>query len=401
MRKLSWISAVLIFVIASASVRADDPPFTFKKLRLEDQFYAEGAYYGDFNRDGKLDVVAGPFWYEGPTFEKKHEVRPPQSFDPKGYSDNFLTFTADFNGDGWDDIFYVPWPGKEGYWYENPAGKDQAWKQHLAFGCVDNESPMWGDVNLDGRPDLVFNTDGYLGYATWDPAKPGEVWKFHAITPKGSYHKYTHGIGFGDINGDGRIDILEGNGWWEQPANAAEGQTWIFHSFRFAEAAAQMFAYDVDGDGLNDVITAWNCHMYGLVWYQQQRNVQGEISWKQHVILPSQPDLNSDALRISQLHAFELVDMNGDGLLDILTGKRFWAHGPKGDAEPDAPAVVYWFELRRESGKTPAFIPHMIDDDSGVGTQVASADLNGDGIPDVMVGNKKGSFIHFSQRAKQ
>jgi len=162
-----------------------------------------------------------------------------------------------------------------------------------------------------------------------------------------------------------------------------------------------MFAYDVDGDGLNDVITAWNCHMYGLVWYQQQRNAQGEISWKQHVILPSQPDLNSDDLRISQLHAFELVDMNGDGLLDILTGKRFWAHGPKGDAEPDAPAVVYWFELRRESGKTPAFIPHMVDDDSGVGTQVASADLNGDGIPDVIVGNKKGSFIHFSQRAKQ
>jgi len=119
------------------------------------------------------------------------------------------------------------------------------------------------------------------------------------------------------------------------------------------------------------------------------------------VILPSQPDLNSDDLRISQLHAFELVDMNGDGLLDILTGKRFWAHGPKGDAEPDAPAVVYWFELRRESGKTPAFIPHMVDDDSGVGTQVASADLNGDGIPDVIVGNKKGSFIHFSQRAKQ
>jgi len=398
MLKLSWISAALILAIASASCGAD-ASITFKKIQLEDKFYAEGAYYADFNHDGKLDVVAGPFWYEGPAFEKKHEVRPPQSFDPKGYSDNFLTFTGDFNGDGWADIFYAPWPGKEGYWYENPAGKDAAWKQHLAFGCVDNESPMWGDVNLDGRPDLVFNTDGYLGYATWDPAKPNEAWKFHPITPKGSYHKYTHGIGFGDVNNDGRTDILEGNGWWEQPANAAEGQTWTLHPFKFADAAAQMFAYDVDGDGLKDVITAWDCHMYGMVWYQQQKNAQGEISWQQHVILPSQPDMNSSDLRVSQLHAFELVDMNGDGLLDVLTGKRFWAHGPQGDAEPDAPAMVLWFELRREPNKTPVFIPHVIDNDSGVGTQVAAADLNGDGTPDVIVGNKKGNFIHLSQKA--
>lgn len=401
MLKLSWISAALILAFASSSCWADGPQITFKKLRLEDQFYAEGAYYADFNRDGKLDVVAGPFWYEGPAFEKKHEVRPPKSFDPNGYSDNFLTFAGDFNGDGWADIFYAPWPGKEGYWYENPAGKDAAWKQHLAFGCVDNESPMWGDVNLDGRPDLVFNTDGHLGYATWDPAKPDEAWKFHAITPKGTYHKYTHGIGFGDINNDGRVDILEGNGWWEQPANAAEGQTWTQHAFKFADAAAQMFAYDVDGDSLKDVITAWNCHLYGFVWYRQLKNAQGEISWQQHVILPSQPDVTSSDLRISQLHAFELVDMNGDGLLDVLTGKRFWAHGPKGDAEPDAPAVVYWFELRREPNKTPVFIPHLVDNDSGVGTQVAAADLNGDGIPDVIVGNKKGNFIHLSQKAEK
>ena len=273
MLKLSWISVALILAIASASCWADGP-IAFKKIRLEDQFYAEGAYYADFNHDGKLDVVAGPFWYEGPAFEKKHEVRPPQSFDPKGYSDNFLTFTGDFNGDGWADIFYAPWPGKEGYWYENPAGKDAAWKQHLAFGCVDNESPMWGDVNLDGRPDLVFNTDGYLGYATYDPAKPDEAWQFHAITPKGSYHKYTHGIGFGDVNNDGRTDILEGNGWWEQPANAAEGQTWTLHPFKFADAAAQMFAYDVDGDGLKDVITAWHCHHVrdGLVSAAEERS---------------------------------------------------------------------------------------------------------------------------------
>jgi len=95
----------------------------FRKLCLSDQFYAEGAYYGDFNRDGKLDVVAGPFWFEGPVFQRSHEYRPAKAFDPKGYSDNLLTFAGDFNGDGWTDVLCVPMPGKEGFWYANPAGK--------------------------------------------------------------------------------------------------------------------------------------------------------------------------------------------------------------------------------------------------------------------------------------
>jgi len=115
------------------------------------------------------------------------------------------------------------------------------------------------------------------------------------------------------------------------------------------------------------------------------------------VILKPEPDLNSPELRISQLHAFDLVDINGDGLKDILTGKRFWAHGPKGDKEPDAPAVVYWFELKRGVQGQVEYIPHMIDDNSGVGTQVTAADLNGDRVPDVIVGNKKGIFLHLSK----
>jgi hypothetical protein len=130
------------------------------------------------------------------------------------------------------------------------------------------------------------------------------------------------------------------------------------------------------------------------------RGDDGRITWKQNVILPPEPDLKSDALRISQLHAMEMVDVNGDGLKDILVGKRFWSHGPTGDVEPDAPAVIYWFELRRDKEGGVQFLPHLIDDNSGVGTQVAAEDLNGDGVPDVIVGNKKGTFVHLSQAAK-
>jgi len=397
-RKLAL--CVVILALSHTVCLAEPPVPTFKKFRLSDKFYAEGAYYADFNRDGKLDVVAGPFWYEGPDFQVRHEIHEPKAFDPHGYSDNFLTYTGDFNGDGWPDVLYVPFPGKEAYWYENPAGKPGPWKQHLALPDVGNESPVWGDINGDGRPELICNTTGYLGYATYDPAKPDQPWVFHRVSGKGKYQKFTHGIGLGDVNGDGRMDIVEANGWWEQPARPKAGKPWPWHPFKFAEAGAQMFVYDVDGDGLNDVITAWHCHHYGLVWYKQIRDGKGEVTWQQHEILPPKPDLKSAALRISQLHAMDLVDINGDGLKDIVTGKRFWAHGPKGDVEPDAPAVLYWFELRRDKQTGVQFIPHKIDDDSGVGTQVTAVDLNGDGIPDVIVSNKKGTFLHLSQPAK-
>jgi hypothetical protein len=394
------ILPVGLVTLFCAITSAENPAPAYQKHQLTGKFYCEGASYGDFNQDGNTDVVSGPYWYEGPKFEKRHEVRQPEEFDPKGYSDNFLTYTGDFNNDGWVDILYVPWPGKDAFWYQNPAGKEMHWESHFALKNVGNESPVWGDVNGDGRPDLVFNIDGYLGFGTWDPSKPNEPWSFHAVSTQGPYHQYTHGVGIGDINGDGRVDILEAVAWWEQPAEPESDKPWVRHPYKFADAAAQILVYDVNGDGLNDVITAWHCHLYGLVWHRQQRSATGEITFEKQVILSPEPDRNSTELRISQLHAFELVDMNRDGLTDVLTGKRFWAHGPEGDEEPNAPAVVYWFELQRNSSGEVHWIPHQIDDDSGVGTQVASAQLNDDPAPDVIVGNKKGTFVFLSQPAE-
>ena len=382
------------------AVPADMPPRgAFARTQLSDQFYAEGAYYGDLNRDGALDVVAGPFWFAGPGFEARHEYRPARTFDPKGYSDNFLTYVGDFSGDEWPDILCVPFPGKEGYWYENPRGETTPWRRHLACPMVGNESPVWEDVTGDGRPELVFCIDGYLGFAGPDPARPGEAWVFTPVSSQDKrYQRFTHGVGCGDINGDGRVDVVEGVGWWEQPSVPKPTEPWPFHPQRFAQAAAQMLVGDVDGDGLADVVTAWHCHRYGLLWYRQVRATGGDIGWRQQVILPPAPDVATPDLRPSQLHALEFVDMNGDGVRDILTGKRFWAHGPKGDVEPDAPAVVLWFEVKRRAGGQVGFVPHLVDDDSGVGTQVAAADLDGDARPDVIVANKKGIFLHLSAK---
>ncbi len=370
----------------------------FRTQRLSDLFYAEGAAGGDFNQDGKLDVVAGPFWWEGPDFSKRHEYRPVKNYDPREYSDNFLTFTGDYNGDGRTDILCIPFPGKEGYWYENPGDKTGPWTPHRYYAMVGNESPGMADMNGDGRPDLIFNNEGYLGYATGDPTRPDAEWTFHAVSPQDKrYQRFTHGVGAGDINGDGRMDLLEAVGWWEQPADAQSGKAWTFHPQQFAEAASQMLVTDVDGDGRSDVICAWHCHLFGLLWWRQQRGADGKIEWQRHEILSPNPDVTVNQFRFSQPHAMVLADMNGDGLPDLVTGKRFWAHGPTGDVEPNAPAVLCWFQLQRDSNGEVRFIPHLIDDDSGVGTQVTVADLNADRRPDVIVGNKKGVFVHLNE----
>jgi hypothetical protein len=389
---------------------------SFKKIQLTDKFWAEGAYWGDFNHDGKKDIVYGPFWFEGPDFQKRHQYSPATAtFKLKkadgseetipgyegalgknnGYADNFLTYTCDFNGDGWDDIIVYGYPGKEVYWHENPkdkSGNTETWAKHRIFEVLDNESPGFGDVTGDGKPEILCDSSGYMGYATVNWSDPAAPWPFHKITPKGGWQRYSHGLGIGDVNGDGRQDFLDKDGWWEQPASLSGDPVWTEHKFVFCGGGAQMHAYDVNGDGLNDVITCLDPHKYGLVWWEQYRE-EGQIKFKQHLLMGQTPQESKYGVKFSQPHAIDLVDMDGDGLKDIVVGKRFWAHGPTGDVEPNAPAVLYWFKLVRHADKTVDYLPYLVDDNSGVGTQVAAGDVNGDGLPDIVAGNKKGGFV--------
>lgn len=425
----------LALVMACGAVLAGDhtllgqfyESITFEKVQLTDQFWSEGAHYADLNRDGRMDIISGPFWYEGPDFTRRHEYRPAtatftRTLDGQeetipgyegglgtrnAYSDHFFTWTHDFNGNGWTDILVVGMPGENAFWFENPQGKDGHWKRHLALDVPDNESPMFADLTGDGRPELICNSKGYFGYARPDASNPEQPWTFHPISPNNKYHRYTHGLGIGDVNGNGRMDILEMTGWWERPASLEGDPVWTYHPYPFcppttpdvAVGGAQMFAYDVNGDGLNDVITAIAAHGYGLAWYEQIRE-NGHITFRPHVFMNREPRENPYGVCFSQVHALDLVDIDGDGIKDLVTGKRFWAHGPEGDPEPNAPAVLYWFRLVRSNGDTVDWVPHLIDDDSGVGTQVVAGDVTGNGYPDVIVGNKKGTFL-FKQERRQ
>ncbi|TWU26026.1 PVC-type heme-binding CxxCH protein [Bythopirellula polymerisocia] len=398
-KKTLFLFLILFSMPSLASAETAENLPSYKRHQLTDQFLSEGATAVDLNGDGHLDIVSGPYWYAGPEFMDRFEYYPLKAFDIAGYSDNFLAFHYDFNSDGWSDVLVVGFPGAETCWYENPQNKPGHWRRHVVLQITDNESPTFTDVTGDGIPELVCMSGGQIGYAEIPSNDQSQPWHFRAVSPERGYERFTHGLGVGDVNGDGRMDLLEKSGWWEQP-NEQNVEKWTFHEVPFSEqGGSQMFAYDFDGDGDNDVVTSLAAHAYGLSWFENiGKGESGDIEFQEHKIMGERPDEYDFGVAFSQLHAIALADIDGDGDQDIVTGKRFWAHGGHDPGGRD-PAVLYWFETVRGEGAI-KFVPHRIDPNSGVGTQVFVSDISGDELPDIVVGNKKGTFVFTQTSAK-
>jgi len=546
-------SSLLALSLGASFVGADAPTrartdeskqaatITWKKTVVDKLFRSEGVGVGDFNKDGKMDIFVGDCWYEAPDW-KRHVIRSDKPFDPRNYSESFGCFADDFDGDGWVDVIVAPFPGKECFWYQNPGKDGGKWRERLVTTSACNETPIYVDLFKTGKKVLVMGWQpankeefGEMCYFTPGPdaTKP---WRKHSISGPSTQGKevpgtrrFSHGLGHGDINGDGRLDVIIPQGWWEQPEKT-DSSPWKFHAANLGEACADMYTLDIDGDGKNDVVST-SAHSFGLWWHQhkvvegaspkfsrldlaigeslvkdpknwkltadekkyidavnQLRANKGLAALKPSPLLgklarehadqaaangdfgpqiprpsqlapklghpgkiielnrhtdkeffwsnfpePNHEDRFLEAYReigvgvahrkarsfgvivmgnepsacrgnivvwdgmvknpVSQTHALHYVDIDGDGLKDLVSGRRFWAHGPKGDPGSAEPAFLFWLKAHKDDKGRTTFTPHLIDDDSGIGTQFIVVDINGDGIPDVVVSNKKGVFV--------
>jgi hypothetical protein len=377
---------------------ADTVSSHFRMQKLNDFFYSWGATAGDINHDGILDVIAGPFYFLGPDYTERHEFTSARSYSPGGnFPEGMVYFAYDYTGDGWTDIVCVD--SRPIYLYVNPKGESRRWDRFNVVPSATSEIEVFRDIDGDGKPEVLFTgANGVLSYAKPDPANPTGVWKVHNISEPGL--SGAHGMGVGDINGDGRMDVVNNRGWWEQPASGASEGPWKFHPVQFGAGGAEMGIYDVNGDGLNDVVTAVAAHGWGLAWFEQKRDAQGAISFVRHDIMGDYSTKNAGGVTFSEPHAAAFADMDGDGIPDMIVGKRLYSH-LESHLDPDSygPAVLYWYRTVRdpkaEGGAT--FVPELIHNRSGVGSQFVVTDLNGDGAPDVVTSGPKGTFIFWNQ----
>lgn len=398
--------------ILMASASADDTPVKWERIKLEEIFRAEGVAVADVNKDGRLDLINGEAWYEQPSdpsvFKsgdwKKHPLRADGLKDFKadgGYSRNFALWTYDISGDGWQDVIVIGFPGVPCHWFENPKGKDGPWAEYEIWHSAANETPQFQDITGDGKPELIMSseTEQMMGYLEIPaPAQATKKWTYTQVNGEklGPQlgHRYYHGLGLGDVNKDGRKDIVIPHGWWEQPAKLNDGP-WTFHKHVLKgngegnpETAADIYVDDLDGDGDNDILMS-AAHHIGVWWFE---NVGGspDPKFKQHLIDDT----------FSQTHALHYQDVNGDGVKDLITGKRFYAHGSGGDPDPKGEVVMFWYEIKKTAGKPPQFTKHKIEagSDTGIGTQFYVGDFNGDKLLDIVLSNKKGTNVLLQKR---
>ncbi len=377
---------LLLGTLLPSAVLAAEPTFTVKPLMVDAN---EGIAAGDIDGDGKTDLVAGRNWYQAPDFV----ARPVRNIDDwNGYVESNGDFLFDVDGDKQLDVIAGSFIPTAVHWYKNPGPEDRRlgkmWPKHLLVDTGDtcNEGQLLEDVDGDGRPEWIVNSwKKGVAMRIWrlvdcPRQETGAVVKLEPVTLGETAN--GHGIAVGDLNGDGRKDILVGEGWYEQPAENAWNGNWKFHRDWSLDSSLPMIVYDLDGDGKNDLIYG-NGHDYGLYWWKNQgTGSDGKLSFKEALIDRG----------FSQPHVLVMADLNGDKQLELITGKRYYAHNggdPGGQEKP----CMYYYTWDKASQQ---FTKHVIEEGHvGTGLQIVTADLNGDAKLDLAVAGKSGTYILF------
>ena len=356
----------------------------FARKKIADEPF-EAASACDVDGDGRKDIVSGDYWYAGPDFAKMFSFRTLEAIS--GYHDSFHDYPMDVNGDGRVDIVSGGWFGKTLVWHENPGSARTAgeWVRHEIDQPGSIETSRFWDVDGDGHVEIVPNAGGnVVFYRLLRDASGKGTGKFDKHVAK--LGGCGHGLGFGDVNGDGRGDFVIPTGWLEAPADPLEGQWQVHAGFDLPKASVPILVHDVNEDGLADIIYG-NGHGYGLYWFEQRMDADGNRTWPEHAI--------DD--RAAQYHDMLLADLDGDSRPELVTGKRYYAHNGK-DPGAEDPVFVRYFDFDKKG----LFTPHTIDygnsdEASSVGIYFWVEDLTGNGRLDIIAPGKDGLYLFENQ----
>jgi hypothetical protein len=376
MKLIAVLAAALLGVVSATQAERRPAEIVFTS-RMIDPGAFETAAIGDVNNDGHPDIVSGENWYEGPRWIK-HTFRSIEYY--RNATEDLTDLLVDVNHDGYLDVVSSASHGNRIWWNENPKGKTGEWKEHLIESGHSIEFSFL--VNLDPNSKTPAVLPQWGGHTMVDPLAWFEITNGSVLKHVVSTRSYGHGIGVGDLNGDGRNDIITPFGWLEAPADP-RAPNWTFHQEFNLESVGYIYALDVNGDGRVDLVTSV-AHDYGLFWMENM----GGGKWQKHII--------DDTW--SQAHAMTMVDLNGDGKPDFVTGKRYMAHNGSDPGERE-PLGIYWYEYRKAADGSIEWIKHVIDYGGRIsaGMQIAVADLDGDGDLDLVMGGKTGLFLFENQ----
>ncbi|HEV2232761.1 MAG TPA: VCBS repeat-containing protein [Terriglobia bacterium] len=349
--------------------------------------HAEAISVMDMNGDGKPDIVSGAYWYENPgplgTVWKRHQWRYVSVWPFRIAGESKTEFVAecaqfpvDVNHDGTLDVVTAAWQTDGVWWFENPKKPDTFWEQHLICHSTATEGMVHADINGDGVADIAV--------AHYRPSNL--IW-INFAGPKPVVHEVGgktadgHGVGVADINGDGKPDLLSVHGWLENVD--ADRDQWKWHpEWELGEAGFPILGYDVNADGKMDIIYGHG-HSFGLYWLEQKFS-QGRRTWERHVIDES----------FSEAHALKLADIDDDGELELITGKRY-----RGDPDPGLyePLCIFYYKIDRKTATFTRF-PISYNGTAEIGTQIIVTDIDEDGDKDILVAGKTG--VHWFENLR-
>jgi hypothetical protein len=359
-------------------------PVKFKRVQISSETF-ESANVFDVDNDGVLDIVSGGFWYQGPDFRKKHSIASnmPRYAD---YYDDFSTIAMDIDGDGRMDFITGGWWGESLRWRQNPGDASKQWPEHVIADHIGNiETTRAWDIDGDGQLEIVPNTPGQplCAYKLLrDCAGAGTgIFSRHTLFPSA----LGHGLGFGDIDGDGRGEFITPKGILKPGRNPLDGPWELLPELKVGDdASIPVLVVDVNGDGLNELIVG-NSHSYGLSWWEQKQ-VAGKRTWIKHPIDPFN----------SQYHDLHWADIDGDGKPELITGKRYLAHCGRDPGEFDD-LGIYYFKWTGEGFAKQIISYGPAGTGTGTGIHFVLADLRKIGRLDIIAPGKDGLHVLYNE----